>query len=139
MTETTHQATLSEQFQAGLERGELLIQTCHNCGRPNMYPRHFCPFCQSDDLGWETAAGTGVLHSFTVVRAVPPRGFEPDLPYALGVVKLDEGVQLTTRLEPSDDGEWTHYACDARVSFSPEPSRRTTRGPVAWFRLQESS
>jgi len=35
MTSVTHEASLKEQFQSGLERGELLIQTCNNCGRPN--------------------------------------------------------------------------------------------------------
>ena len=137
MTDVTHEPTLAEQFQAGLERGELLLQHCNSCGKPNMYPRHHCPFCQSDDLGWVPARGEGTLHSYTVVRLVPPRGFE--VPYTLGVVKLDEGVQLAARLVPGSDGTWDEYACDSRVVFAAEPSRDGARGPVAWFTLQSGS
>jgi hypothetical protein len=135
MTDTTHETTLKEQFQQGLERGELLVQSCHNCGKLNMYPRYACPFCQSTDLGWTVAKGTGTLKSFTVIRLVPPSGFEPDLPYALGVIRLDEDVQLSARLEPGPDGDWSEFACDVKVMFRPERSRDATRGPVAWFGL----
>lgn len=137
MTEVVHEPTLKEQWQAGLERGELLLQHCNNCGKTNMYPRHFCPFCQSSDLGWVAASGRGVIHSYTVVRMVPPRGFE--VPYCLAVVKLEEGVQLTARLVPAADGTWDHYACDAPVVFSSAQSQDTSRGPVAWFALGDAA
>lgn len=136
MTNDTPTVTLPEQFREGLQTGELLIQQCGSCGKPNMYPRQHCPFCQSTDLGWITAAGTGVLHSYTVMRAVPPRGFEDELPYGLGVVKLDEGVQLLGRLEPPADGDWDAYTCDARVTFSPHPGEAGAHPPVAWFALE---
>lgn len=110
-------------FREGLERGELLIQQCGSCGKVNMYPRHACPYCQSDELGWQQAAGTGTLLSATVLRAGAPEGFEADLPYALGIVRLDEDVQLLARLAPDPDGDWTSYQCDDRVSFrSNDPS-----------------
>ena len=124
------------EFRAGLERGELLLQSCQACGKPIMYPRYRCPFCHSDDLGWTRAGGGGVLHSYTVVRAVPPKGFEEDLPYALGVVKLDEGAQLLARLKPSADGSWNGYACDARVQFDPAPAAEIERRPAPWFSLE---
>jgi uncharacterized protein len=136
MTEIAQEMTLKEQFQEGLERGELLLQSCHSCGRLNMYPRYACPFCQSRDLGWKPAHGTGVLYSFTIVRLVPPRGFEDDLPYALGVAKLDEGVQLSVRLEPTSEHDFTGYDCDVPVAFRPELSKSIGRGPVAWFGLR---
>ena len=126
---------LPDEFNAALVEGRLLIQSCNSCGKPNMYPRHHCPFCQSPDLGWVAAQGEGVLHSYTVVRLVPPKAFESDLPYALAVVKLDEGVQLAVRLLADGDGGWDAYECDARVVFAPDRSRDTSRGPVAWFTL----
>jgi uncharacterized OB-fold protein len=128
---------LVDTFRDGLKRGELLLQTCHACGKAIMYPRHRCPFCQSDDLGWRTSRGEGVLHSYTVVRAVPPKGFENDLPYALGVVKLDEGAQLLARLRPSGEESWEAYACDVRVRFDPAPPAEIERRPGAWFSLAD--
>lgn len=133
MSDVAAHDSLAEQFSAGLDAGELRVQHCAACGKLNMYPRHHCPFCQSTDLGWVAAAGTGVLHSFAVVRAVTPRGFEAEVPYAVGVVKLDEGVQLLGRLHPSPDGDWGGYTCDARVTFAPAG---TPRRGVAWFTLQ---
>jgi uncharacterized OB-fold protein len=124
---------LSDAFDEALERGELLIQRCDACGRHNMYPRYACPFCYADDLGWSVASGLGSLYSVAVLRVGSPRGFEEELPYGLGVVKLDEGVQLLGRLWPDDDGGWDSYVCDGRVEFAPHapaPGRR----PAAWFR-----
>jgi uncharacterized OB-fold protein len=128
---------LVETFRGGLERGELLLQSCNACGEVIMYPRHRCPSCQSDDLGWRSSGGAGVLHSYTVVRAVPPKGFEDDVPYALGVVKLDEGAQLLARLAPGDDGTWDAYACDVRVAFAPAPAEEIRRRPAPWFALAD--
>jgi len=110
------------EFRDGLARGDLLIQKCNECSRLNMYPRYACPHCQSQSLGWQRASGHGVLHSFTVLRLGAPEGFEGELPYAVGVVKLEEGVQLLARLVPDADGDWQRYRCDDPVKFSPMPA-----------------
>ena len=109
--------SIVSQFRDGLVDGKLLLQACGSCGKVNMYPRHACPHCQSDDLGWREAAGEGQLMSFTVLRAGAPEGFGDELPYALGVFRLDEDVQLLGRLVPDADGEWSSYSCDSRVRF----------------------
>jgi uncharacterized protein len=123
-----------DEFRAGLAGGELLVQKCIACGKLNMYPRHACPYCQSLSLGWQRSQGTGVLHSFTVLRVGAPEGFEGDLPYALGVVKLDEGVQMLGRLQPDKDGDWHSYQCDMRVAFSPVSAEQIATRPCAWFK-----
>ena len=106
-----------QEFRSGLAEGSLLVQLCNACGKPNMWPRYACPHCQSDDLGWVPSAGKGMLHSFCVLRQGAPQGHEADLPYALGVVKLDEGVQLLVRLAPTGQDDWSGYRCDDRVEF----------------------
>lgn len=121
------------QYRAGLARGELLIQHCNACKKPNMYPRYACPFCQSEDLGWQKASGKGTLLSWTVLRAGGPEGFETEVPYALGVIKLDEGVQLLGRLVNDASGDWTSYRCDDRVSFAPASPEQIATRPAAWF------
>jgi uncharacterized protein len=123
---------IRDEFRAGLARGELLLQKCADCNKLNMYPRHACPHCQSLSLGWQQSSGRGVLHSFTVLRVGAPEGFEKELPYALGVVKLDEGVQLLGRLVGDAGGDWQSYQCDDRVEFRPAPATAGYR-PCAWF------
>ncbi len=122
------------EFRDGLSRGELLVQKCNACGRPNMYPRYACPHCQSESLSWQTSSGRGVLHSFTILRAGAPEGFEGDLPYALGIVKLDEGVQLLGRLVADSDGDWSNYRCDDIVEFVAVPAAMIAQRPCATFR-----
>lgn len=124
---------LVAEFREGLARGDLLVQKCNDCGKLNMYPRYACPFCQSLSLGWQRASGRGVLHSFTVLRIGAPEGFEKDLPYALGVIKLDEGVQLLARLVPDADGDWRSYQCDDPVRFAPVSAEQVEQRPCAWF------
>lgn len=125
-----------EGFRDGLKNGELRIQTCKPCGQHMLYPRHRCISCGSDDLSWTVSSGKGVLHTYTVVRAVPPAGFEDDLPYGMGVVQLEEGVQLMARLHPDDSADgWSDYACDAPVTFCPISAADAEKRPVAWFKL----
>jgi hypothetical protein len=125
---------LTEPYYAALRRGELVIQHCKSCDRGIMYPRHVCPFCYAAELDFVRSVGSGTLHSFAVQRVGPPTGFEDDLPYAVGVIKLDDGVQLLGRLWPDDDGEWNGYECDGAVAFAPAPPEEAARRPVAWFR-----
>lgn len=122
--------SLTDEYYAALDRGELVIQHCGKCASNIMYPKYVCPFCGSRELGWTRSAGQGTLHSFTVQRVGAPGGFEEDLPYALGVVKLDDGVQLLGRLRPDSDGGWDSYACDVPVRFHAAPGDGRH---IAWF------
>lgn len=126
--------TLTEPYYEALRRGELIVQHCKACDRNIMYPRHLCPFCYTDDLSWIPVSGRGVLHSFAVTRVGPPKGFEDDVPYAVGVVKLAEDVQLLGRLWPDSDGDWNDYVCDQAVEFAAVPPDEAELRPVPWFR-----
>lgn len=131
---TAGMEALTEPYYAALRRGELVVQHCKACGQNIMYPRHLCPFCHADDLSFVQSSGQGVLHSLAVQRLGPPSGFDEDLPYAVGVVKLDDGVQLLARLWPDADGDWAGYTCDVRVRFDGATGEEIERRPVPWFR-----
>jgi hypothetical protein len=122
------------EFRGALAQGKLLIQKCNDCGRPNMYPRYACPYCQSQSLGWQQASGKGTLVSYTVLRMGAPEGFESELPYGLGIVRLEEDVQILSRLIPDADGDWHGYGCDKPVTFVPMPREQMERRPCAWFK-----
>ncbi len=89
---------IAKQYHEGLARKQLLLPWCKSCGRCHFYPRSACPHCWGAEYEWRPAAGTGSIHSFTVVRANPPSAFAALLPYAIAIVDLDEGVRLMTRL-----------------------------------------
>ena len=130
---------LVSAFRDSLANGQLIVQKCNACSKLNMYPRYACPFCQSENLGWQKVTGRGQLHSFTVLRLGAPQGFESDLPYALGVIKLEEGVQLLARLAPDEAGGWVSYKCDDRVEFVALPATQIALRPCATFRRVELS
>ena len=125
--------SLASDFQERLAKGELHVQLCASCGSRQMYPRQRCLQCYSKDLGWSQVSGRGTLLSYTVVRAAAPSAFKEDLPYGLGIIKLDEGPQLLGRLVPDGDGAFSGYRCDEAVIFAPADPTEIERRPVAWF------
>jgi uncharacterized OB-fold protein len=78
--------------------GRLLIRRCGACGRAHHYPREFCPYCWSDDVGWERASGRAVLYTWSEVHRndLPP--FAARTPYVAAVVDLAEGPRMMTEL-----------------------------------------
>lgn len=114
----------------------LVIQGCRSCNTLIMYPKRFCPTCLGEDLDWRPAVGTGEVYTVTVQRAGAPSGFEADTPYVLAVVRLDEGVQLMTRIV-GDDAEGTQ--CGDRVSVDFEPLADTDMVLPVFRRLKDNA
>jgi uncharacterized OB-fold protein len=85
-------------FWKGVAKRELLLKHCAGCGLIQHPKRIVCTACGSDDLGWQRAAGTGKVYSFSEIHRPPTPLFEPSVPYTVGMVRLDEGVVLFSRL-----------------------------------------
>ena len=77
--------------------GRLTAIRCGRCGELAIPPKEFCPACQ--ERAWQPVPldGHGTISSFTIIR-VPPRGHAEEAPYAVAVVRLDEGVSLLGRI-----------------------------------------
>lgn len=77
--------------------GRLTGIRCGRCGELAIPPKEFCPACQ--ERAWEPVPldGHGTIASFTVIR-VAPRAWAADAPYAVAVVRLNEGVSLLGRI-----------------------------------------
>lgn len=84
-------------FWEGCKAHELRLQYCGTCQKFIFYPRIFCPTCLSDALEWRTLSGKGALVTY-VLSARPAPGFEDELPYAIAIVRLDEGPHLMTNI-----------------------------------------
>jgi uncharacterized OB-fold protein len=88
--------TLKNFFEEA-RAGRLTAIRCAECGALAVPPKQFCPTCQR--RRWEPVplSGTGKVTSFTVIR-IPPRGRAAEAPYAVAVVKLDEGLSMLGRV-----------------------------------------
>lgn len=86
-------------FWDACNRNELLYQHCRSCDRPQFYPRAVCSHCSGCDLEWKTSCGLGVVYSFTVNHRAPNPAFEPDAPYVIALVDLDEGLRMMMNVQ----------------------------------------
>ena len=84
---------LDRAFFEAAGRGELLYQRCPACGHRQFYPRALCTAC-GGDTAWATASGRGVVHTFTIIRQNGQPPFKNELPYAVAMVELEEGVRM---------------------------------------------
>ncbi|HYB44194.1 MAG TPA: Zn-ribbon domain-containing OB-fold protein [Candidatus Methylomirabilis sp.] len=88
--------TLKSFFEEA-RAGRLSGIRCGQCGALALPPKEFCPSCEQ--RRWEpvSLSGNGTVSSFTVIR-IPPRGRAAEAPYAVAVVKLDEGLSMLGRV-----------------------------------------
>ena len=84
-------------FYEAASRGDLLYQQCPTCEHRQFYPRAVCTACGADPE-WATASGRGSVYTFTIVRQNYAKGFKDELPYAVAMVELEEGVKMLGRL-----------------------------------------
>lgn len=84
----------SAPYWQGTSEGRFLVQRCAACARAQFYPRSLCRYCQSTQLAFEPARGTGTVASFSIVYRAPFRSFRPDVPYVVALVDLHEGVRF---------------------------------------------
>ena len=96
---------LNAEFYEHCREGRLSFQQCGSCEIFRHPPRVLCPSCGSATWAWVASSGHGRLHTWTVIHQHPHPGFADDLPLAVVVVELDEGVRLVSGirgLAPSD-------------------------------------
>jgi uncharacterized OB-fold protein len=88
--------TLKTFFQEA-RAGRLTGIRCARCHAVALPPKEFCSMCQ--ERQWEPVplTGVGTVTSYTVIR-IPPRGRAAEAPYAVVVVRLDEGVSALGRV-----------------------------------------
>ncbi len=87
-------------FFENLRKGRLTTTKCGTCGTVHWQPRVVCPMCGSDSLEWIDLPSEGELFAFTSVNAGAPLGFEKDVPFVTGIVRLKgTEVLLTARID----------------------------------------
>ena len=77
---------------------------CPGCKERFFPPRTVCPACRRGGLEPFRFSGRGTLYSYTRV-VQPPRGFASVGPYAVGMVRLEEGPLVTAQLSDTDGSD----------------------------------
>ena len=88
---------ISAPYWEGLKAHEVRIQQCDR-GHSIFFPRTHCPVCGSRSLKWSKVSGEGTLYSFTIARIPTMPEFTDEMPQALAVVELKEGVRINTTM-----------------------------------------
>lgn len=74
---------------------------CAGCDKIYFPPRLLCGECRGREFKKTILPHDGTVETFTVIR-VAPSGFADEAPYAVGIVKLSNGVRLTTQIVDCD-------------------------------------
>jgi uncharacterized OB-fold protein len=92
----------AKPFWDAAAQSKLVMQHCRDCRAWVWTPRPLCNECGSDGLEWKPMSGNGKVYSFTVIRQIVGRAaskaFEPDVPYVVAWVDLDEGPRMITNI-----------------------------------------
>ncbi len=92
----------TQPFWDACAQGRLLLQRCGDCGHQQFYPRLLCAACGSRRLDWTEACGRGTVRTFTIIRRAVSAAFEPDAPYVVALVELEEGPTLMSNIVGCD-------------------------------------
>ena len=79
------------------QRYRLEAKKCNQCGYLSFPPRLICPKCSAKKFIKTNLSGKGKLATFTIIR-VAPEGFGDQIPYAVGIVELDEGIRIMAQI-----------------------------------------
>jgi len=102
-------------FWEGVNRHELLIKTCRNCGALHHPRRILCSACGESGMDWTRASGRGKVYAFSEIHRTTGV-FSPATPYIVGIVALEEGVHIFTRFVAKDNAN-VKIGSDVQVEF----------------------
>lgn len=83
------------------QRYRLEAKKCSNCGTIFFPPRLICNKCLSRYFEDVKLSDEGVVKTFTVIR-VAPTNFVDEVPYAVGIIELNDGVNTMMQITDCD-------------------------------------
>lgn len=85
---------LTEPFFAAGEEGRLLLAICGDCDEMRLPTSPACPACLAEGFEWREVSGRGTVYTFAIMHQRYHPAWEPDLPYNIAVVELEEGPRM---------------------------------------------
>lgn len=93
----------SAPFWEGTRAHELRLQRCDDCGTHRYPAGPHCPACRSTRATWIRASGRGKVYSWiVVVHPVPKEVYHQEVPYAVALIDLAEGVRMASNIVGCD-------------------------------------
>lgn len=98
-----HRSGVAQPWRMRGSRYRMVGGQCKKCGNMDFPFRKSCSSCGSHETAESAMSGKGSIMSFTVIHTAP-EGFEGSVPYAIGLVKLEEGPVVTAQISGDRDG-----------------------------------
>jgi uncharacterized OB-fold protein len=89
---------LNQPFWDYARRAIFALQVCDECGDAHIPESPVCPRCLSRAQSWCPSSGRGMLESWVEFHRPYWDGFAADIPYAVCLVRLDEGPLFISNL-----------------------------------------
>jgi uncharacterized OB-fold protein len=124
----------SSPFWLALRERKLMVQRCDHCHELRYPAAPLCPECLTVGEQWVPIEAVGTLWSYVVYHRALASSFADDVPYAVGLVQLDEGPQIMAGIDaPLDTIKIGNRMIGAFVDVTPEVTllRWTPAEPVA--------
>ncbi|MEN8154831.1 MAG: Zn-ribbon domain-containing OB-fold protein [Acidobacteriota bacterium] len=83
------------------KRYRLEASECINCHNVIFPEKLSCPQCSSKAFKTIRLSGKGKLVTHTIIR-IAPEGFNDQVPYAMGIIKMEEGPQIMAQITDCD-------------------------------------
>jgi len=121
-----------ESFYNLAKEGKLMAAKCKKCGTLLLPPRPVCTNCLSEDFEWVELKGKGKLLTYTVIHVAPPQ-FQSMTPYAVGIVKLEDGPNLPGMIKDIEP-EKIKVGMNLKVDFDKSVPSQWPMWPRYFFR-----
>jgi uncharacterized OB-fold protein len=123
---------LVENFYKFCAERKLMGVKCRKCGTLACPPRSICRECLGDSFDWIELKGLGELLTYTIIH-FPPSQFQALSPYAVGIVKLQEGPQLSGMIK-NVKLEDLRIGLEVQVDFETALPKEWPRWPRYFFK-----
>jgi len=124
-----------EQFYKFLTENKLMAAQCRECGAKFLPPRSICTDCYSKNLSWIQLKPRGKLVTYTIIY-VAPQKFQPFIPYAYGIVELENGLRLPGMIRDAEH-EKIKIGMELEVAFESTAAEDWPKWPVYYFKPSE--
>jgi len=84
-----------------LDPPALLAGRCSACGDLRFPATPLCAGCGGEEIESVALSPEGRLFTFSIVRMAPP-GYEGEVPYAVGIVELPDGIRVEATIVAAD-------------------------------------